>query len=168
MQLHEFLTEPVQLVEIEYDLNLSLPITTLPDLEPLEWVEYELDTDQETLRCLALNVYHEARGSTLIDQVSTAHVVLNRVESQRWPDDICSVVYQPYQFSWTHDQISDIPREHGAWEMSKMVAEAVYKGNTFDATYGSTHYHATEVRPYWSNTGRNRRIIGAHIYMVAR
>ena len=59
------------------------------------------------LMCLALNVYHEARSEPLQGQAAVAHVVLNRVASGRWPDDVCSVVHQGYekgrfkcQFTW--------------------------------------------------------------------
>ena len=50
--------------------------------------------------CLALAVYHEARGEPLIGQKAVAEVVMNRVASDRFPDTICGVVMQPKQFSF--------------------------------------------------------------------
>ena len=64
----------------------------------------------EMLTCIALNVYYEARSEPLESQVGVAHVVLNRVASDKFPDDACSVVYQGLekgrgrcQFSWYCD-----------------------------------------------------------------
>ena len=48
----------------------------------------------EMLTCIALNVYYEARSEPLESQVGVAHVVLNRVASDKFPDDACSVIYQ--------------------------------------------------------------------------
>jgi len=46
------------------------------------------------LMCLALNVYHEARSEPMVGQYAVANVVLNRVQSTKWPDNISTVEYQ--------------------------------------------------------------------------
>ena len=46
------------------------------------------------LMCLALAVYHEARGENLDGQLAVAEVVINRVQDNGFPDDICAVVKQ--------------------------------------------------------------------------
>ena len=38
--------------------------------------------DEKELQCLAMNIYHEARGESLAGQVAVADVVLNRVDDQ--------------------------------------------------------------------------------------
>ena len=48
------------------------------------------------LTCLALNVYHEARSEPMDGQYAVAHVVLNRVADDSFPDDACKVVKQGY------------------------------------------------------------------------
>jgi len=48
----------------------------------------------ESLICLALNVYHEARSQSLVEQIAVAQVVVNRVNDDRYPDSICGVVKQ--------------------------------------------------------------------------
>ncbi len=53
-------------------------------------------------KCLADNLYHEARGESLAGIKAVASVVLNRVASKRWPNSICKVVYQRKQFSWAN------------------------------------------------------------------
>ena len=51
------------------------------------------------LVCLATAVYFEARGEPFVGQSAVAHVVLNRVEDTRFPNDICSVVKQGPTYS---------------------------------------------------------------------
>ena len=78
---------------------------------------------------MALNIYHEARGESIEGQYAIAHVTLNRVASTKWPDSICDVVYQPYQFSWTH-QIRDQKPRGNAWTVAKQAAALVLSGRT--------------------------------------
>ena len=44
--------------------------------------------------CLALNTYHEAKNQSLVGQVATAQVVMNRVADDRYPNTVCEVVKQ--------------------------------------------------------------------------
>lgn len=121
--------------------------------------------------CLALNVYHEARNDTDIGQYGVAHVVMNRVQHDKWPDDVCSVVKQGYvkgrrdcQFSWYCDGKSDKPHEDRAWALSQLVAADVLSGTVPDVTGGATHYHATYVKPYWASHLNKTVTLGSHIF----
>ena len=127
----------------------------------------------EVLMCLALNVYHEARSDTMIGQYAVAHVVMNRVQSDRFPDSVCDVVHQGYhkgkhkcQFSWYCDGKSDTPTEPRAWALATLVAYDVLNGTVPDVTYGATHYHATYVRPYWAKHFKETVTHGSHIFYV--
>ena len=123
------------------------------------------------LMCLALNVYHEARSEPLQGQAAVAHVVLNRVASGRWPDDVCSVVHQGYekgrfrcQFTWYCDGKPDEPTEILAWSKSVLVANQVLIGVVPDVTNGATHYHARYVNPYWSASLSKTVTYGSHLF----
>lgn len=123
------------------------------------------------LMCLALNVYHEARGEPMIGQYAVAHVVINRVQDDMWPDDVCSVVKDGYRkgnnkcaFSWYCDGQSDKPTEARAWLIAQNVAADVLSGAVEDITYGSTHYHATYVRPWWAKHYSKTVSYGSHIF----
>ena len=123
---------------------------------------------EAALLCLALNVYHEARGDSPEAQVNTAQVVLNRVESARFPSTICGVVKQRNsrgcQFSWWCDGRSDRPREKGAWKRAKAVAARALEGLEVDATGGATHYHSHAVSPYWAPSMDRVHADDAHIF----
>ena len=119
--------------------------------------------------CLALNVYHEARSDDMTGQYAVAQVVINRVQSSKFPNDVCSVIKQSRddgtcQFSWYCDGKSDKPREPYAWAYAQMVAADVILGETVDITEGATHYHANYVRPYWADKLEYTVTYGSHLF----
>lgn len=134
--------------------------------------------EKKELRCLALNVYFEARGERHLGQLAVAMVTMNRVESSRFPDSICRVVWQKRQFSWTHDGKSDRPRDKQAWSRAKQVADFIYHkyvdNNMFsngaqDLTQGALHYYAPELAaPYWARSKDVTRQIGGHLFLAER
>ena len=123
------------------------------------------------LMCLALNVYHEARSEPVVGQYAVAHVTINRVQSNRWPNDVCKVVKQGYhkgryrcQFSWYCDGKSDKPKNTKAYAKALMIAHGVYHGNLDDFVEGATHYHAHYVTPEWAKTKTMTVRINDHIF----
>ena len=157
------------------------PKVTVPVIERSVQV-----VDEQELRCLAMNIYHEARGESPAGQGAVADVVMNRVNDLRYPNTICDVVYQAKfsewwmksegkkvplknkcQFSWYCDGKDDTPAIGYAWSDSQTVARnMIIHGKYRGITKGSTHYHASHVDPYWANS-RNMRLvsrIGEHIF----
>tara|TARA_R100001460_G_scaffold62069_1_gene102189 strand:+ start:55 stop:453 length:399 start_codon:yes stop_codon:yes gene_type:complete len=125
----------------------------------------------EMLTCIALNVYYEARSEPLEGQYAVAHVVLNRVADDKFPNDACKVVKQGLekgigrcQFSWYCDGKSDTPKEQRAWLNSQLVAHKVVHGYVKDNTDGSVYYHANYVKPFWSKHYRHTVTLGSHIF----
>lgn len=132
--------------------------------------------EMRNIKCLAMNVYHEARGEPTLGQYAVAVVTMNRVNSTRYPNDLCRVVYQKgwssrlqryvAAFSWTLDQVTDIPKESLAWKKAVDVAKTVYqeedsaKAKVKDAMY----YHAEYVRPRWASQKLRVTKIGRHIF----
>jgi len=113
--------------------------------------------------CMALNLYYEARSHGIQEQVNVGQVVLNRVASDDFPDDVCLVIYERNQFSWYWDGLSDEPYEIAAWELAQGLAVALVNGWFWvDATGGATFYHVDKqwnesekrwvpFRPYLAN-----------------
>jgi spore germination cell wall hydrolase CwlJ-like protein len=126
--------------------------------------------------CLAKNIYFEARGSNLADQIAVANVVLNRVNDNRYPNTVCDVVKQGIrdkagnmvrhkcQFSWYCDGKSDTMRNTKEKEKAIELAKDVILGRHTDVTEGATHYHATYVNPDWARSLQKVRHIGVHIF----
>lgn len=132
------------------------------------------DAERE-LRCLALNVYWEARGEPLDGKFAVAAVTVNRTVHPEFPDSICGVVYQgrgqgrrQCQFSWACDRRTDQPRNDAAWEQSQTVAYDTLYEHVDDPTHGALYFHATRVRPQWSRTMEKTSRIGRHLYYRER
>ena len=134
---------------------------------------------ETALVCLALNTYHEAKNQSMIGQVATAQVVMNRVADSRYPNTVCEVVKQgpkykgsdvpvrhKCQFSWFCDGKSDEPkRDSKEWRMAQEYARIVLSGRiVLDVTEGATHYHATYVKPSWAKAKTRTTRIESHIF----
>ena len=127
------------------------------------------------LMCMAMNVYHEARNESTMGQLAVAQVVMNRVEDDRFPDEVCAVITQGIhweskpaknrcQFSWYCDGISDEPRNEKAFVRSQEIASMVLNGWTHSFADGATHYHADYVMPSWAHTFTKVATIDNHIF----
>lgn len=123
----------------------------------------------EDLKCLALNIYFEARSEPLDGKLAVGHVVLNRVADKRFPDKICEVVKQggfktlhKCQFSWWCDGRSDRPRNVQAWKESQVLARLIFWGYSEDPTEGALWYHADYVKPVWRTRLSPGPMIGRH------
>ena len=136
-----------------------------------EKIEQEKFIAQE-LQCLALNIYFETRAVSMADAMAVSDVVQNRVESHRYPDTVCDVIYDggetkrhKCQFSWYCDGKADTPKNSEAWERSRKFARDFYVHGMYRGiTEGSTHYHASYVKPYWAPTLDRVTRIGSHIF----
>ena len=127
------------------------------------------------LHCLALNIYHEARGEPESGKRAVGHVVMNRVTDRRFPTSVCQVVRQGgerrrnrCQFSWWCDGRSDRPRNRTAWNASIEMAHEIIAGLSPDPTDGALWYHADYVQPYWRKAFKRGPKIGQHIFYQAR
>lgn len=145
--------------------QMLFQVRTLPAVMELL---FEPQSDQEQITCLAMNVYHEARGTTLADQRAVALVTQNRLRDGRWAHTTCGVVWQRSQFSWTAMPMTrHIPRENEAWLSAQRTAYQVYLGQQEDITRGATHFYAASMSrpPAWAAQGVDKQRIGGHIYM---
>lgn len=122
------------------------------------------------LQCLAEALYFEARGETVKGQFAVAEVILNRVESERFPGSACGVINQgtgkkyQCQFTYTCDGHKEVIAEPRAFERVSKVARAALDGAAPELTEGATHYHTTAVSPRWSRVYTKTAAIGDHIF----
>jgi spore germination cell wall hydrolase CwlJ-like protein len=128
--------------------------------------------------CLSLNIYYEARNQPLRGQMAVAEVVLNRVEDDNFPSTVCEVVMEcptyswkpdfpirnKCQFSWYCDGKSDTPTELLAWDTSVVVAENILANVPPKLLDGATHYHSTNVNPFWAKDKVFVKRIGDHLF----
>lgn len=129
------------------------------------------------LQCLTANLFFEARGEKPVGKVAVADVTKNRVQSKKYPGNLCSVVFQRKQFSWTHQQnwnsiqkvlngsVSGFrAADRAAYQKAKEIAQKSLKGLVKVLPESSLHYHATYVKPSWSRKMKVYSQIGNHIF----
>ena len=105
---------------------------------------------EKDAKCLAMNMYHEARNQTIDGQYAVAHVTMNRVASSKHADNICDVVYANKQFSWTWTLTDTTPDDQKAYDLAYTIASEVISNQSNDNTNGADHYHADYVNPFWA------------------
>lgn len=118
--------------------------------------------------CLAQALYFEARGESIKGQVAVAEVIMNRVDSSRFPDTVCGVINQgtgrkyACQFTYTCDGIAEHINEPTAYARVGKIARAMLSGLPRKLTHGATYYHTTAVRPKWARVFDHTTTIGVH------
>ena len=155
-------------------LKLFMPRKTQEQIEvsyTKDWLDQQPKVDgDEHFRCLVEALYFEARGESVRGQFAVAEVILNRVDSARFPDSLCGVIKQgtgkryQCQFTYTCDGQKEVIKEKRAYERVSKVARAAIDGTAEEMTEGATHYHTKAVRPSWSRVYKETARIGVHIF----
>ena len=111
----------------------------------------------DEVKCLAQNIYWEARNQSIQGMYAVADVTLNRVKDKRWPSTVCEVVKQRKnergkwicQFSWYCDGKSDTPknREMPVFNLCTMIAYVRLKSKDSVLPQDVYWYHADSVDP---------------------
>lgn len=120
------------------------------------------------LQCLTDAIYYEAAMEPDAGQDAVAQVILNRVRHPSYPNNVCGVVYQGSerwtgcQFSYSCDGSMARGRVPMYWNRARAVAARALNGFVYAPAGLATHYHTTEVHPYWAPSLHFIGTIGAH------
>ena len=131
---------------------------------------------ESAVLCMAINIYHEARGEMIPGQYGVAQVTLNRAKT---PERICDTVLEKNQFSWTKALVTHergrpalkrkgYPNDEHAWWLANRIASYTINHRPSDITWGATHYHATYVKPVWSTKLDRTKVMGRHVFYRLR
>ncbi|WP_373356203.1 cell wall hydrolase [Pseudoroseicyclus sp. CXY001] len=121
-------------------------------------------------QCLTEALYFEARGEAARGLFAVAEVIMNRVDSPRFPGSVCGVIHQgtgaqyQCQFTYTCDGSPEVVHEQAAWSRVGKVARLMLDGADRELTGGATYYHTTAVRPSWARRFPQTAQIGAHLF----
>jgi hypothetical protein len=127
-------------------------------------------------KCLADAVYFEARGEPEKGQEAVAQVVMNRVFSGFYPNNVCGVVYQnaekhlacQFTFACEGKDLNKI-EEPDMWEQAKRIAKDTLDGKIWLTEVGhATHYHAYWVHPSWVHEMTRLYQLGVHTFYRPR
>jgi len=185
LDLEALLPEQNSIIAIPmYDPVLAPTLSVRPKARPISMQRYNFQYDDRWLRtvylqplndeklCLATAIYHEARGESLLGQFAVAEVVLNRVDSSRYPNSICDVVYQGVragrfggcQFSFACDGKSEAMPNRKAALRAKRISQVMLSGGNRGLTQGALYYHTNAIDPAWASHFTQTTRIGAHLF----
>jgi spore germination cell wall hydrolase CwlJ-like protein len=139
------------------------------------------------VECLADNIYFESAHEPVDGKIAVAFVTLNRVFHDRFPDDICGVVFEKgrnastgkivCQFSWYCEErpkaISKsrhlTKTNNSLYNEIRDLALYVYLNHEEmeDPSRGALFYHADYVSPGWRNMEKTN-VIGRHIFYIRK
>ena len=140
-----------------------------------ERAKHKHQTMVKQMDCLTRNVYYEAGSEPFEGKLAVAQVTLNRVESGRFPNSVCGVVYQKdkveektiCQFSWFCEDYQNKPVNRERWVESREAAKKVLMDNVRLPKLGNAlYFHNDTVSPQWGKPKVAK--IGRHIFYSER
>ena len=155
--------------------RVSEIIPSFPHPVPLVVIKPSYEINNKELACLARNLYHESRSESDLGKLAVAMVVLNRVDSSAFPNNICDVIYQPSrnptrpkscQFSWTCDGKPDDIKDMKQYEAILTLSKEILRGrdSIVNVIDGALYYHAVYVNPNWAKYFDKVARIDTHIF----
>ena len=158
------LSEPVVVLR-----PLPRPVDVPELLYDARWLDARAPVEGDaTWRCLTEALYFEARGEGARGQFAVAEVILNRVDSGRFPDTVCAVIRQgtgrkwQCQFTYTCDGLPETVYDRRSWATMGKIARLALDGAPRSLTHGALFYHARYVSPSWSRVFYRTASIGEH------
>jgi len=105
-------------------------------------------SDPREKECLVRAMYFESNRSSETGLLGVGTVVMNRVESPRYPETICGVVGAPRQFA-----SGVLTRQMAARDLPKVeaAAEAILNGQRNEAVGAAKHFHMAGMRFSYAN-----------------
>lgn len=121
------------------------------------------------LMCIALAVYMEARGESLVGQISVAKVVQNRMA--RESATACEVISKKNQFPWfdnlTKTKKNKIQKSE-YYAKSLNIAKRVTYETIKDPTKGATYFYGRKEHPSCAKKCKLVLVEGGHKFYKER
>jgi spore germination cell wall hydrolase CwlJ-like protein len=135
---------------------------------------YSLSAQEQT--CMADMAYHEARGEGVKGIAAVIHVTLNRKDSNKFPKNICQVVYQRIRGKCQYSWVCEKKNRSIAFRRTKEYQEIILLTQTIasvpnririDPTHGSLYYKRADVASRFFRTKLIPKVaIGSHRFYV--
>lgn len=127
----------------------------------------KLTLSQKERECLARNVFFEAGIESHEGKIAVAQATLNRVQHNRWNSDVCGVVYQKAQFSWTLEKKKRKEKPKGElWTKTLKAVADIENGVRVKGLESATFYHTDWMKnkPKWACDTNKIMQVGRHIF----
>ena len=144
----------------------------LASTEVAETSQVTAEFRERQLGCLAKNIYHEAGSEPFEGKVAVAQVTMNRVNSGKFPNDVCKTIYQKNviyekvicQFSWVCDRETKFRAVNNPNYSESMIAaqKVLLEEFRLPSLKEAMYYHADYINPGWKREKVAK--IGHHIF----
>ena len=113
----------------------------------------------QALACLAQTIFMEARGEGIAGQIAVGYVLYRRADFK--PENVCSEMKKPYQFSW-YGKLK--PPEPSALKNTIYynIAYQIIHLKAKDTSKGATNFHNIALNNQWGM--KPRVIINNHVF----
>lgn len=141
-------------------------------VEKTGYKPYKDIVNEKEIKCLADNIYFEARSERDVGKRAIALVTLNRLNldhKNQYPNTICGIVHQrkkyKCQFSWTCNK-SKPSIDTSLYKNCHTIAKNVIINYQImrDVTNGATNFHRNDIRPNWASKKNRTAKIGKHLF----
>jgi spore germination cell wall hydrolase CwlJ-like protein len=139
----------------------------------------EIIYDESDIICLAVAMYHEARGEKYVGMRAVGHAILNR-DRNRGFGNLCRTVYQPAHpkghysqcsFSFACDNKSDYIKNKKSWNSAYEIAYGLVNGYyPFSSVGEADHYLVCNIRHriWWTKHMAFITKVGRHCFYNSR
>ena len=132
----------------------------------------EFSITQREIKCLEANLWHESRNQGLLGLMAVAKTTLNRARMDGWPPNVCAVIMEPKQFSWTalpkHKRQIKLKNniDIQSYTLVQLATQLSIAAEMLQIDFmdGATYYHTTSVNPTWGRKMEVVGVIGDHIF----
>jgi hypothetical protein len=155
---------PKKSVEL-YSRLRDITFDTAPVVDQPRWntstpVDTNCEAQTSELQCMHCALYWEARSEKddVAGQFLVGATILNRVRSPSYANNICGVVWADFQFSFTHDGISDVMDDPIAIKQTMSMAKEILQNDDYGTSKLGHYispmamwYHDDSIDPpYWA------------------
>lgn len=146
-------------IDSEIDNDTDVNINRGINIDSLGYINKDLNIEQKSneilkntktsakeLKCLTQIIYFEAKSEGYNGGVAVGNVVMNRVNSDKFPDTICAVMNQKYnnmcQFSFVCNGQINQKLHNRQWQQSQKIALDILNGTAPKLSNGALFFHA--------------------------
>ncbi|GAB6098601.1 hypothetical protein JCM16358_04800 [Halanaerocella petrolearia] len=140
-------------------LILALLLTVTPCYAQSSQQAFSISNKSSQLDLLAKIIHAEARGETFTGKIAVGAVVINRLKSDKFPNRIARVIYQPAAFTAVSDGQINLSPDYESYQAAFIALQGA------DPTEGALFYYNPDIST--SDWIYNRPIIkriGNHIF----
>ena len=121
----------------------------------------------DPITCLAAAIYFESRSEIPHHQTMVADVIMNRVASKRYPNDVCGVIkdYKQFSFLWDGTKLDVPDDENPSWNTAMDISWGILNKKRLQTTL-ACNYARDYIDNKWTKTFKDHETEqhGLHVF----